>query len=98
MSRDHCILIVDDDTRNREMLAEALRQANFQVELAASGEEAIDNAGFGRFRRWRQFENFREFGRAGTMWLVSDYQQRTALGSPELVLVDFQRPYFRIQC
>lgn len=45
MSRDHCILIVDDDTRNREMLAEALRQANFQVELAASGEEAIDNAG-----------------------------------------------------
>ena len=37
MDNAHCILIVDDDQRNREMLAEALRQANFHVDLASSG-------------------------------------------------------------
>jgi DNA-binding NtrC family response regulator len=41
----HCILIVDDDERNRTMLAEALRQANFRVDLADSGEEAIEKGG-----------------------------------------------------
>lgn len=45
MSPDHCILIVDDDTRNREMLAEALQQANFHIETASGGEEAIDKGG-----------------------------------------------------
>lgn len=41
----HCILIVDDDERNRNMLAEALRKADFQIDLAASGEEAIEKGG-----------------------------------------------------
>jgi DNA-binding NtrC family response regulator len=45
MANEPCILIVDDDRRNRDMLAEALRQAGFQVELAASGEEAIEKGG-----------------------------------------------------
>ena len=45
MTHSGCILVVDDDQRNREMLAEALRQANFQVELAESGEEAIAKGG-----------------------------------------------------
>jgi DNA-binding NtrC family response regulator len=45
MNRDRCILVVDDERRNREMLAEALRQADFNVELADSGEEAIEKAG-----------------------------------------------------
>lgn len=45
MSRNPCILIVDDDQRNREMLAEALQQADFRIELAVSGEEAIDKGG-----------------------------------------------------
>jgi len=49
MSRDHRLLIVDDDTRSREMLAEALRQANFEIELACDGEEAIDKAGHSEF-------------------------------------------------
>ena len=40
-----CILIVDDDERNRNMLAEALRKADFQVDLAGSGEEAIEKGG-----------------------------------------------------
>jgi two-component system, NtrC family, response regulator AtoC len=45
MDRDDCILIVDDDQRNREMLGEALQQANFHVELAGNGKEAIDMGG-----------------------------------------------------
>ena len=45
MDNAHCILIVDDDQRNREMLAEALRQADFHVDLASSGEEAIEKGG-----------------------------------------------------
>lgn len=35
------ILIVDDDQRNREMLAEALIQAGFQVDTACDGVEAL---------------------------------------------------------
>ncbi|MEP7152506.1 MAG: sigma-54 dependent transcriptional regulator [Nitrospira sp.] len=34
-------LIVDDDRKNRELLAEALEQAGFQVEPACGGEEAL---------------------------------------------------------
>lgn len=45
MVNEPCILIVEDDRRNGDMLAEALRRAGFQVELAASGEEAIDMGG-----------------------------------------------------
>ena len=40
-----CILIVDDDERNRNMLAEVLRKADFQVDLADSGGEAIEKGG-----------------------------------------------------
>ena len=39
------ILVIDDDQRNREMLAETLRQASFRIELAGSGVEAIERAG-----------------------------------------------------
>ena len=39
------ILVVDDDERNREMLAEALGQAGFEVETASAGMEALNKAG-----------------------------------------------------
>lgn len=39
------ILVIDDDQRNREMLAETLRHASFRIELAGSGVEAIERAG-----------------------------------------------------
>jgi len=45
MEAERFILVVDDDQRNREMLAEALRQADFRVDLACSGEEAIERGG-----------------------------------------------------
>src|SRR5262245_58617285 len=35
------ILVVDDDQRNREMLAEALSQAGFEVDIACDGMEAL---------------------------------------------------------
>ncbi|MGC4096292.1 MAG: sigma-54 dependent transcriptional regulator [Nitrospira sp.] len=38
------ILIVDDDQRNREMLAEALTQAGFEVGIACDGVEAMSKA------------------------------------------------------
>lgn len=48
MSSNPRVLIVDDDQRNREMLAETLQQANFFVELANGGAEAIDKGGGGK--------------------------------------------------
>lgn len=45
MTNEPHILIVDDDRRNREMLAEALRQGGFQVDLACCGEEVIERGG-----------------------------------------------------
>jgi DNA-binding NtrC family response regulator len=45
MSSNPRVLVVDDDQRNREMLAEALQDANFFVELANGGAEAIDKGG-----------------------------------------------------
>ena len=39
------ILVVDDDERNREMLAEALGQAGFEVETASDGMEGLNKAG-----------------------------------------------------
>jgi DNA-binding NtrC family response regulator len=45
MKTSRHILVVDDDQRNREMLAEALRQADFCIDLADSGEEAIERGG-----------------------------------------------------
>lgn len=41
MSGSPSILIVDDDQRNREMLAEALSQAGFEVDTACDGVEAL---------------------------------------------------------
>jgi two-component system response regulator AtoC len=41
MSNVPSILVVDDDQRNREMLAEALSQAGFDVDLACDGAEAL---------------------------------------------------------
>ena len=38
------ILVVDDDQRNREMLAEALSQAGFAVDVACDGIEALSKA------------------------------------------------------
>jgi len=49
MNRDRCVLIVDDDAGNREMLAEALQQNHFLVDSTGSGEEAIDKGGEGEF-------------------------------------------------
>ena len=45
MEAERYILVVDDDQRNREMLAEALRQAGFHLDLTSSGEEAIERGG-----------------------------------------------------
>ncbi len=45
MANERSILVVDDDQRNREMLAEALRREHFHIDLAGSGEEAIERGG-----------------------------------------------------
>jgi DNA-binding NtrC family response regulator len=39
------VLVIDDDRSNRDMLGEALCRAGFRVELAATGEEAIEKGG-----------------------------------------------------
>ncbi|MFO0698147.1 MAG: sigma-54 dependent transcriptional regulator [Nitrospira sp.] len=44
MSDSSSILVVDDDQRNREMLAEALNQAGFTVDIACDGREALHKA------------------------------------------------------
>ena len=44
MSGPPSILVVDDDQRNREMLAEALSQAGFEVDIACDGIEALSKA------------------------------------------------------
>jgi len=44
MSESPSILVVDDDQRNREMLAEALGQAGFEVDIACDGLEALSKA------------------------------------------------------
>jgi DNA-binding NtrC family response regulator len=44
MSGPPSILVVDDDQRNREMLAEALSQAGFAVDMACDGREALSKA------------------------------------------------------
>src|SRR6476660_3402112 len=44
MSDPPSILVVDDDQRNREMLAEALSQAGFAVDMAGDGLEALSKA------------------------------------------------------
>ncbi len=44
MSESPSILVVDDDQRNREMLAEALGQAGFEVDIAYDGLEALSKA------------------------------------------------------
>jgi len=44
MSESPSILVVDDDQRNREMLAEALGQAGFEVDIACGGVEALRKA------------------------------------------------------
>ncbi|MDK2742919.1 MAG: sigma-54-dependent Fis family transcriptional regulator [Nitrospira sp.] len=41
MSDSPSILLVDDDQRNREMMAEALNQAGFEVDTARDGAEAM---------------------------------------------------------
>lgn len=45
MTGEASVLIVDDDQRNREMLAEALSQAGFHIEVASDGAEAMTKAG-----------------------------------------------------
>jgi DNA-binding NtrC family response regulator len=44
MNHPASILVVDDDQRNREILAEALSQAGFEVEAACDGVEALGKA------------------------------------------------------
>src|ERR1043165_6081577 len=44
MSCPPSILVVDDDQRNREMLAEALSQAGFAVDMACDCIEALSKA------------------------------------------------------
>jgi len=44
MSDAPSILVVDDDHRNREMMAEALNQAGFDVDTARDGLEALSKA------------------------------------------------------
>ncbi len=41
MNDSSSILVVDDDQRNREMLAEALSEAGFSVDIACDGVEAL---------------------------------------------------------
>lgn len=49
MSGSPSILVVDDDQRNREMLAEALSQAGFAVDMACDGIEALSKATAGTY-------------------------------------------------
>ncbi|MDF0675796.1 MAG: sigma-54 dependent transcriptional regulator [Nitrospira sp.] len=44
MSGLPAILVVDDDQQNREMLAEALSQVGFEVDIACDGAEALSKA------------------------------------------------------
>lgn len=44
MSESPLVLVVDDDQRNREMLAEALTQAGFEVDIACDSMEALSKA------------------------------------------------------
>jgi DNA-binding NtrC family response regulator len=44
MNNPASILVVDDDQRNREMLAEALSHAGFEVEAACDGVDALSKA------------------------------------------------------
>lgn len=44
MKTQPSILVVDDDQRNREMLAEALSQVGFDVNIACDGVEALSKA------------------------------------------------------
>ncbi len=44
MSQQPSLLVVDDDQRNREMLAEALSGAGFEVDTARDGVEALSRA------------------------------------------------------
>ncbi|MBX3332824.1 MAG: sigma-54-dependent Fis family transcriptional regulator [Nitrospira sp.] len=44
MNDSPSILVVDDDQRNREMMAEALNQAGFEVDTARDGVEAMSKA------------------------------------------------------
>jgi DNA-binding NtrC family response regulator len=44
MNHPASILVVDDDQRNREMLAEALSHAGFEVEAACDGVDALSKA------------------------------------------------------
>lgn len=44
MNDSPSILVVDDDQRNREMMAEALNQAGFEVDTACDGVEAMRKA------------------------------------------------------
>jgi DNA-binding NtrC family response regulator len=44
MNTPASILVVDDDQRNREMLAEALSHAGFEVEAACDGVDALSKA------------------------------------------------------
>src|SRR5574338_564768 len=44
MSGSPSILVVDDDEKNREMLAEALSQVGFEVDIACGGAEALSKA------------------------------------------------------
>ncbi len=45
----HAVLVVDDETEVREMVAEVLRTAGHRVAAAASGDEALDRLGRERF-------------------------------------------------
>ena len=49
MSGPPSILVVDDDQRNREMLAEALSKAGFAVDTACDGIEALSKATAGTY-------------------------------------------------
>jgi DNA-binding NtrC family response regulator len=85
MSHSHCILIVDDDTRNREMLAEALRQAKFEIDLAASGEEAIEKAGHGEYEA--VFSDIKMAGVSG-MDVLAAFRS-TAAETPVILMTAF---------
>ena len=49
MSGSLSILVVDDDQRNREMMAEALSQVGFEVDTARDGAEALSKVDVVRY-------------------------------------------------
>jgi PAS domain S-box-containing protein len=94
------ILVVDDEPSVRETLADMLSALNHKVELADSGQAALQKFGKGDFDLvftdlampemdgWETARAIRKYGRATTIVLVTGYGTGTLPPAGELNLID----------